>query len=324
MADSLKPEDPLSKGLICQDLLLLRYLLGLRVGQPLPTVTACRELPSTLMKDVLFLAFDTENIRKGQIPLVKQFQVGISILDTRVLQDHLSSQSLATVRNEDLLRTRNFCVGPLGYCSKATRRFLFGQSEAVDPDQIKGKIESLVFDRDVVLVVHDGQNDFWLLKELNINLQPVAILDTQKAAYEIPQLHYQCSLKELLIALDCPFNFLHIAGNDANYTLRVLLMIAVRDSDGTNPDEPQQALLLFIQAIAQSTRPDNWHEKRDYVMEEHQAYVAERQKIKRRQKEKKECKKSARKLKLAAEGHWSSTKSGRQAFWAEKRKTEGG
>jgi hypothetical protein len=88
MAESLKPEHPLSKGL-CQDLLLLRYLLGLRVSQPLPTVTTCQELPSILIKDVLFLAFDTENIRKGQISLVKQFQVGISILDTRVLQDLL-------------------------------------------------------------------------------------------------------------------------------------------------------------------------------------------------------------------------------------------
>jgi hypothetical protein len=56
---------------------------------------------------------------------------------------------------------------------------LFGQSEAVDLDQIKRKIESLVFDRDVVLVIHAGYHDFWLLKDLSINLQPVAILDTQ-------------------------------------------------------------------------------------------------------------------------------------------------
>jgi hypothetical protein len=32
------------------------------------------------------------------------------------------------------------------------RRFLFGQSEAVDPDQINGKIGSLVFNQDAVLV----------------------------------------------------------------------------------------------------------------------------------------------------------------------------
>jgi hypothetical protein len=226
------------------------------------------------------------------------------------------------MQKEDLLQTRNFCIGPSRYCSKATRRFLFGQSEAVDPDQIKGKMESLVSDRDVVLVVHDGHHDFWLLKELNINLQLVAILDTQKAAYEIPQLHHPCSLKELLIALNSPFNFLHIAGNDANFTFRALLMIAVRDSQGTNPNKSQQVLLSTIQAIAQSTRSDNWHEKRDYVMEEQQAYVIERQEIKRQQKEKKKSKKSARKAKLAAEGHWSSTKSGRQAFWAENPRTK--
>lgn len=78
-----------------------------------------------------------------------------------------------------------------------------------------------------------------------------------------------------MIALDCPFNFLHIAGNDANFTLRALLMIAVRDSQDTNPDESQQALLLAARAIVQSTGPDNWHEKGDHVMEELQAYMAE-------------------------------------------------
>jgi hypothetical protein len=161
-----------------------------------------------------------------------------------------------------------------GILPKAERRFLFGQSVTVDPDQIKGKIESLVFARDVVLVVHDGHHDIWLLKQLNINLQPVAILDTQKAAYKIPQLHHPCSLKDLLIALDCPFNFLHIAGNDANFTLRALLMLAARGSQGKNPDESQQALLSALQAIAQFTGPDNWHEKRDHVMEELQAYIS--------------------------------------------------
>jgi hypothetical protein len=70
------------------------------------------------IKDVIFLAFDTENIRERQLPLVKQFQFGISVLDTRVLQDLLPSQSSATVQIKDLLQTRNFCIGPVGYYLK--------------------------------------------------------------------------------------------------------------------------------------------------------------------------------------------------------------
>lgn len=121
---------------------LLRYFFGLRVSHPLPISKTCRDLPNTSMKDVVFLSFDTENIRPGELPLVKQFQAGISTLDTRDLQDLLSSRSPVTTQENNLLRTQNFCVGPSEYCSKATRRFLFGQSETVNPDEIKEKIES--------------------------------------------------------------------------------------------------------------------------------------------------------------------------------------
>jgi hypothetical protein len=94
-------------------------------------------------------------------------------------------------------------------------------------------------------------------------------------------------------------------------------MIAVRGSHGKGLDKSQQAILSAVQAIAQSTGPDNWHEKRDYVLEEAQKYYAEREEINRQKKEAKKAKKAARKAKLAAEGHWSSTESGRQEFWAK-------
>lgn len=194
---------------------------------------------------------------------------------------------------------------------------MFGQSETVHPDQIKDKIESLVTNRDVVLVVYDGYNDLWLLNELQVKLEPVAIIDPQKAADNMLQLQYRKSLNDLLIELDCPFNLLHVAGNDANFTLRALLMIAVRGSYGKSLNDSQQAILLAAQAVAQSTGPDNWHEKRDRVLEEAKIFYAEREEINRQKKVAKKAKKAARKAKLAAEGHWSSTKRGRQEFWGK-------
>jgi hypothetical protein len=168
---------------VYQDEQLLQYFLGLPVNQPLALSKECRELPNTSMKDVVFLSLDTENISAGQIPLATQFQVGISILDTRAIQNPLVS-----IQEDNLLRTQNYCVGPTGYCSKAARRFLFGQSETVNPDQIKEKIESLVIDRDVVLVVYEGHNDLWLLNELKIKVELVATVDLQKVAYDTLQL----------------------------------------------------------------------------------------------------------------------------------------
>ncbi|KAH7350804.1 hypothetical protein BKA65DRAFT_245128 [Rhexocercosporidium sp. MPI-PUGE-AT-0058] len=302
---------------VYQDGQLLRYFLGLEDSRPLVLSKECQELPNTSLKDVIFLSLDTENITAGQTPLVEQFQVGVSLLDSRDLQSHIDSWSLVSSRKDNLLRTQNYCIGPTGYCSKAARKFLFGQSESIHAHQVKEKIESLITDRDVVLVVCDGYNDLWLLGELKVKLEPVAILDPQKAAHDVLQPQYQRSLNDLMIDLDCPFNFLHVAGNDANFTLRALLMIAVKSSHGESLDDSQQAVLLFARAIAQSTGPDDWHEKKDDVAEEARRYNTEREEINRRKKETKKTKKSARKAKLAAEGHWSSTKKGRQEFWGK-------
>src|SRR6516162_5148061 len=105
-------------------------------------------------------------------------------------------------------------------------------------------MEPRIKDRDIVLAVHSGHQDLWFLKELNIDLQPIAILDTQKAAQRPLQLYRRYSLKELLVALNnCPFKILYTAGNDANLTLRALLVIAVKDSQGISINKSRQAVL---------------------------------------------------------------------------------
>src|SRR4051795_4778441 len=84
---------------VYQDEQLLQYFLGLPVDQPLTLLRECQELPNTSMKDVVFLSLDTENIAAGQIPLVKQFQVGISILDARALQNIIPSRPLVSIQD---------------------------------------------------------------------------------------------------------------------------------------------------------------------------------------------------------------------------------
>lgn len=99
-------------------------------------------------------------------------------------------------------------------------------------------------------------------------------------------------------------------------------MIAVKDSQDTSPSESQQVVLSAIQAIAQSLGPDNWLEKEEDGIEERQAELAERQEKNCRKRERKREKRLAREDKWAEQGHWSASKGGRKAFWAEKLKTE--
>lgn len=46
--------------------------------------------------------------------------------------------------------------------------------------------------------------------------------------------YFALTLGELLSELKCPHNWLHNAGNDANYTLRALLLLAIRSCHETS------------------------------------------------------------------------------------------
>jgi hypothetical protein len=62
-------------------------------------------------------------------------------------------------------------------------------------------------------------------------------------------------LKAVLEGLEIPFRHLHVAGNDANFTLKALLMVAVRGTRDANTklNEDQEELLAKLQAIGQAS-----------------------------------------------------------------------
>jgi hypothetical protein len=122
----------------------------------------------------------------------------------------------------------------------------------------------LVLGRDIILVVHGGKYDILFLKEMKVDLHPLYVLDTQKAAQHLLGLDHRCTLQELLILLKGPFGFLHVAGNDATFTLRALLLIATIDSVN-QPDlnHAQRSLLSALDEIAKTPLPLNWHQQEE-------------------------------------------------------------
>jgi len=81
-------------------------------------------------------------------------------------------------------------------------------------------------DEKLFWVFYGGKNDILFLKGLKIDLCPLYTIDTQRAAQSAFSLDYSCTLKELLTRLKCQFALLHVAGNDATYTLKALLLLA--------------------------------------------------------------------------------------------------
>ena len=148
-------------------------------------------------------------------------EVGLAILDTR---------DLDRVPSTKLISTYNFASGSPGYQARASKKKLFRKSVAVTQDQMLQSIEALIpRDRQVVFVGHNIQHDLRALDLLGFDFSKyqITFLDTQSVSAEIIS-YKSLTLRRLLLMLDCPFRKLHCGGNDPNFTLKALLLLAIR------------------------------------------------------------------------------------------------
>ena len=185
----------------------------------------------------VFLAIDFEkldNITKDS-DLNAENQVGLAIFDPK----NLNSSVLNPNR---LIPTFNFASGSLKYCSTVSRKFLFGISKTIKREEMLTSINSLIPSASsIILVGHHIATDLQALRALDFDFRPViAVLDTLRIGHEV--LQQTGSLRDLLIKLECPFNMLHCAGNDAHFTLRVLLLLAAASTNDLAHSQLQRDL----------------------------------------------------------------------------------
>lgn len=226
-------------GLLRDEVLVMRELLGYwhediiqkpSLSQGLPADLG-NTLPGSAMRDVLLVAFDVDTKDSYQALTSDQdFHIGISILDTRSLQDCIVAPTSKKV--ETMIQSYQFSIGDSKYIRKATKKFLFGNVEPIQLVDLKSKFEGLIAGRQMVLVFHGGSASDWkIFQGLQLDQQPLYVLDTVKAAQHPLRLSYRWSLEKLLETFHIPFKALHAAGNDAHFCLRALLMIAVEDAE---------------------------------------------------------------------------------------------
>jgi hypothetical protein len=169
--------------------------------------------------NVVFIAIDFENIANIRRDSSHNLdsQVGLAVLDTK---------DFHSIPSAELISTYNFASGSLDYQRKARKRFLFGESISISQDSMLKSIESLIpLGRQVVFVGHDIRHELRALGFLDFDFSKfnITTLDTQNMCRESP------TLRSLLFILECPFAKLHCGSNDANFTLKALLLLAVRD-----------------------------------------------------------------------------------------------
>ncbi|KAL7823512.1 QDE-2-interacting protein [Trichoderma gracile] len=218
-------------GILRDETLALRRILGYRretIREPRfahRRLDSLAHLPGSPIKDVLFVSVDVDTGGGYQaISPEQSFHIGISLFDTRSLTKPMDDPGNA-------IQSYQYITKESKPCKWAAKHFLFGDTEAIQVPYLMGKLALLTQGREYVLVAHGINEDLKFLNNLEPNFATRAcyVLDTVNAAQHPLQLYYRYSLEKLLEELDIRYDRLHVAGNDAHFALRALLMLAVRD-----------------------------------------------------------------------------------------------
>jgi DNA polymerase III epsilon subunit-like protein len=162
--------------------------------------------------------------------------------------------------SDKLLRTYHFTTGTPSYVEKASNRFHFGKTLPVSSSELANRIQTLIpRGRKVVFVGHGVMNDLRALKALGFQF-PTRLstaLDTSQIAHEVLG-SWTGSLRELLKELKCPYNGLHCAGNDANFTLKALLLLVAK---GLEEQNSNKRMVKALRRIGQQEIPHHMDPK---------------------------------------------------------------
>ncbi|KAH8161948.1 hypothetical protein CIB48_g6287 [Xylaria polymorpha] len=199
----------------------------------------------------LLLSIDfekTDNIKSG-FTTSEECQVGVATLDTRDLQKNSLSPS------KHLIQTYNYVSGSYQYINKVSKKFLFGKSLVVNSANILKTLQSIIPQhqtRRIIMISHGAQNELAMLHALGYKFSTnIYVVDTFLVAKETFG-YCEYSLNELLCRTQCPFNNLHTGGNDAHFTLKACLLLALYKYEN---NESTEALTSCLTEIATSNIP---------------------------------------------------------------------
>lgn len=196
---------------------------------------------SAQLRQPIYVAIDVELSPDGQ----KINQLGVSTLDTMDIPsvDDLDDADVARV-----IQSFCFCTSKVKLHRKRNtshtilkrdRVFLYGTPEVVEHNQLFNIMDELLKVNDgngglryIVIVGHDVKADVRMLRDftgvdMNDHGNVVALLDTQQIFRHVftHSTYKKVSLLGALRTVDLPNTELHIAGNDALYTLKLMLLL---------------------------------------------------------------------------------------------------
>ncbi|KAJ4124920.1 hypothetical protein NW768_009261 [Fusarium equiseti] len=188
-------------------------------------------LGETDMKDVRLICIDTDMVRRQPIlpgewkRRITSFHIGIAILDTKDIRD-VMAHGINLPNPADLIKTYEYAVQTQ---PPDDDKFIFGNTESISLEDLKRKFIEWQSGHDVIGVAYSVRNDLILLKDFNVYLNQAFWIDVAQATYPILKTTWAPRLAVLLESLNIQYAKLHSAGNDAHFTMRALLGLAVLD-----------------------------------------------------------------------------------------------
>ncbi|KAK4224151.1 good for full DBP5 activity protein 2 [Podospora fimiseda] len=233
----------------------LREKIGQRVDGTTPQMLDLDQPIATKPeRSVLFVCIDIEAYEFNQDLIT---EVGISVLDTRKLvgvAPGLNGENWFDLMESRHLRVEdNVWAVNTKFVHGCADRFIFGKTEMVRLRDVPKTITEIINNgnfapadfstqsdqavthgqsRPVVLVFHDASSDIKYLHTAGYDVRSasnvVDVLDTKHMHQYTARTNNNASLENVLRYLDVPYQYLHNAGNDAAYTLRVMVGLAVK------------------------------------------------------------------------------------------------
>ncbi|CZR68260.1 uncharacterized protein PAC_18159 [Phialocephala subalpina] len=265
------------------DLSVLRCWLGLSTAADACFSSSGLSCESARFQDPVLVSLDTE----GQ--LITEF--GLSILDTRDLQNLAATDDLAAaISNHNFILRKRW--------GRDDKHFKFGTSKSLEPRWTRWVLEKVlrtgsldpdcVEPRNVILVGHALAGDLQLLTRQPkgkfdiLDFPDIPIIDTSHFGRTFFDLRSDPSLVVLANRLGIKKSsrgfYNHNAGNDANMTLKVLIMFAVK-SCGEEVTDTQRERMELLTKVIETSKPGRWvevcSEDRDRLNEEHKRTRAE-------------------------------------------------
>ncbi|KUJ17783.1 uncharacterized protein LY89DRAFT_733605 [Mollisia scopiformis] len=240
----------------------LQYCLGLSPYCPEEfNIRLSRYAISSDFSDAVLVALDIEG--------TKAREIGFSILDTRSF-----SASVLTDPNPSI-QTYNYIIRQ-NEVKTIQRQFKYGISQRIDIRWVPWGLNKVLKTgspdpaiteaRNVILIGHNIGSDFGMLLRAGIRFEQVLkipVVDTRVACLQIFQkesMQPSPGLEELVerLNVDKLRNWKHVAGNDANVTLKVLLKMVIHSCDMWSMTGKERERRELLNSVVEANRANGW------------------------------------------------------------------